>query len=773
MASEGKYARGEAGPALRVVLRSVFAKPEFNPGQREAIERILSGGDCVVLLPTGAGKSLIYQLVGLLLGGTTLIVDPLIALIEDQRRSLGRAGIDRVGSLSSDMRVAERATNEVAIASGACLYVLVSPERLQTESFREQLREMLASAHVRMAVADEAHCVSEWGHSFRPAYLRLGETLRRVCRSEGGKEPVIVGLTGTASRQVLTDVLSELGIDGSDQAAQIVPRSFDRPELKYEVIRTTPNDALPTVVRTLRQMPAAFGGPASGAVKPEDYSELPGIVFCTTIGGSKGSGVTAVQETVARTLDLELVTYHGRSPKGLKRGEWAEAKRRNAEAFISDDVPLMVATKAFGMGIDKPNIRYVIHVGIPSSIEAYYQEAGRAARDQGVSRCVLITYTPDAQMPSAGVTLQEIKKGAAQRTGTDVSTQQYFHANTFSGQEVEMKTLDSVLDELGPLGEDRRVAVPKVPPGVDRKEAEAVADARERALYRLVLLGASHEYFVTAQSFEVVLRETSSAEIVDASVDYVRHSQPLMTKPHEERVSAYRTAPLNSAVRGVGEAVIAFVYLTIERTRARALQEMAQAAAAALEDGEVLRERILSYLSTGPAADVMEPLVHDESFEADVWTAALDEIISSSVDPRDLRGDAARLLEDSPSNPGLLLARGLSEVLDPNGNLEVFEEHMELVVETDGVLQVQSGPEDVERYVRWIADHTREARDGAHAIVANVLRYAGLTARIRREIEDELLMDPKDKPLNAAVGLAAHLKRARSSVDRAITQLAA
>lgn len=755
---------------LERALRTVFAKSSFRDGQYEAIDRMLGRGDCMVLLPTGAGKSLIYQLVGLLLGGTTLVVDPLISLIEDQRRGLEMHGVDRIGSLSHDMPDKERAINEAEIRAGHCLFLLIAPERLQNERFQEQLQEMLQSSPVQLAVADEAHCVSEWGHSFRPAYLRIGRRLRAIGSAGTGYPPVVAGLTGTASRAVLHDALAELEIDRADPGAAIAPESFDRPELQFEVVRTVPGSVIEAVIDVVADM-----GERIGREEVPEFGELPGIIFSATIRGKLG--VLKLAEALTKELKLEPVTYYGKAPSGTSAQAWSLTKRESASAFIEGRTAVMVATKAFGMGIDKPNVRYVLHVGIPGSIEAYYQEAGRAGRDRRPSSCVLITYTPDAFLPTAAGSLDEIKKGAAARSGTDVSTQQFFHVGTFQGRDAETKVLREVLKEMRPLGEGGRRQIPKAPNAAP-KDAEKTSEARERALFRLVSLGVCREYFMKGQSFDAVMAKVESPEVVDNSIDYVRRSQPLLTRAHARKVGLLREVPVHEAAAGCGKALIEFAYETIERTRARALHEMAAAAADAAAgetreaNGETLRARILAYLESGPAAELMEPLVEREDFESAAWIDALDELIERRIDPRDLRGDAARLLEDFPTHPGLLLARAFAELLDDGGSLNAFAEHLGLVFGPDGPMGSQEVElDELERVGVWISERAADARDGAHEIVHAVLTEADVLPDLRSRIGLQLLRSIAHQPRNGAAGLVARLEVARATADRALETL--
>ena len=232
----------EASAPLTVFLRNVFRKREFRPRQGEAIFNVLRQNDCVVLLPTGAGKSIIYQLAGLLMPGLTLVVDPIIALIEDQVEGLRAYGIDRAVPITGAIDRVERERHLRRVERGEYQFVLHAPERLQSPEFRSALRALVESSLVNLAVIDEAHCVSEWGHDFRPAYLNLGNSLRRLGADRDNSPPPLLALTGTASRAVLRDMLADLGIDKGRSDALVRPESFDRPEIRFEIVSTSPTE---------------------------------------------------------------------------------------------------------------------------------------------------------------------------------------------------------------------------------------------------------------------------------------------------------------------------------------------------------------------------------------------------------------------------------------------------------------------------------------------------------------------------------------------------
>ncbi len=362
--------------ALKRLLQIVFRKRDFKDDQLKAISRLLRGDSAIVLLPTGGGKSLIYQLVGMLLPGMTVIVDPIIALMDDQVYNLRRMGIDRIEGISSQLTPkAKKAKDEVLqrMAGGELSYVFISPERLQSEEFRVQLQQAKSYVPISLAVVDEAHCLSEWGHDFRPAYLRLPQNLQNYCKDKDtGAFPTLAALTGTASYAVLEDMQAELELN--DEDAIIRPASFCRSELHFDVRQVSPESRAAELQLVREEMPGRWNLDSkeffqSGCGNGTDC----GLVFCPHVDGNMG--------VVAVAAELGHANFYaGKRPKGFE-GDWDKHKQDMQSRFIRSEIQELIATKAFGMGIDKPNIRYAVHFVAPSSVEQLYQEAGRAGRN--------------------------------------------------------------------------------------------------------------------------------------------------------------------------------------------------------------------------------------------------------------------------------------------------------------------------------------------------------------------------------------------------------
>ncbi len=315
-------------------LHEVFGYPAFRGHQREVIAHLLGGGDALVLMPTGGGKSLCYQIPALVGNGLALVVSPLIALMHDQVEALRQAGV-RAAYLDSTLAPAEARRVEAEVASGGLDLLYCAPERV----LQERTLALLARTELALIAIDEAHCVSQWGHDFRPEYLelaRLGERFPGVAR---------VALTATADEPTRREICARLGLDGARQFVA----GFDRPNIRYRVVpKRSPREQL------LAFLEAGHRGES-------------GICYCLSR--------RKVEETAAwlAARGFTALSYHA--------GMEAAARERHQRRFVHEEAVVMVATIAFGMGIDKPDVRFVAHLDLPKSLEAYYQETGRAGRD--------------------------------------------------------------------------------------------------------------------------------------------------------------------------------------------------------------------------------------------------------------------------------------------------------------------------------------------------------------------------------------------------------
>jgi ATP-dependent DNA helicase RecQ len=336
------------GPRDPDALLSHFGLPSFRPGQRAAVVAALEGRDSLVVMPTGGGKSLCYQLPGIASDELTIVVSPLIALMADQYRRL-RLGGHPVAMIASGMEAGAVSRAIEDIRGGRARIVLCSPERFASPAFLSAL----AQRKVDLLAVDEAHCVSEWGHDFRPDYLRLQGVIERLGR------PAVMACTATATEEVAQEIVARLGL----RDPHILRAGFDRPNLSFDVVAL---DGAGSKARKGMLLSLALGDPAN----------RPAIVYCGT-----RREVEEVTETL-RSQGLLAVGYHA----GMAPDERAAAQTR----FMNGDAEIVVATNAFGMGVDKADVRSVVHWAVPKTVEAYYQEVGRAGRDGKPGRAILL-----------------------------------------------------------------------------------------------------------------------------------------------------------------------------------------------------------------------------------------------------------------------------------------------------------------------------------------------------------------------------------------------
>lgn len=332
------------------ILRHYFGYDSFRPGQEEMIDTILSGRDVLGIMPTGGGKSMCYQIPALLMPGITLVISPLISLMKDQVTSLRESGVDAV-FVNSSLTTEEYTAAVQQVARGNVKLLYVAPERLDSAWFSS----FLGGQEISMVAVDEAHCVSHWGHDFRPSYLRIARFVDQLPH-----RPVMTAFTATATDAVRQDIVRFLKL----KDPMVTVTGFDRPNLYFEVL------APESKMRELELLVRERAGQS-------------GIVYCST-----RNNVEEVCEHLQR-MGFRATRYHAGLPE--------EERRQNQEDFQYDRCTIMVATNAFGMGIDKSNVNFVIHYNMPMSLEAYYQEAGRAGRSGEPADCILLYGGRDVQ----------------------------------------------------------------------------------------------------------------------------------------------------------------------------------------------------------------------------------------------------------------------------------------------------------------------------------------------------------------------------------------
>lgn len=685
---------------LQSFAQDLFRKSELREGQYEILSRILIGKDAVGLLPTGGGKSLTYQLASLLLPGATLYVAPLKSLLQDQYERLKVDGIDGCGFISSALNTQERTQQEARFTAGRMRMLQVAPERFLMANFRTLLQDYQANfGAVTQVVVDECHCVSEWGHDFRPAYLSLSRIVRDRTSRLGSSAPV-VALTGTASSIVLDDVRRELGI--VDSAAIIRAKRLDRPELDLQFQKVAASKKPIAIAEEVTKFLDSFRGTSGGL-----------LVFTQHVNGS--FGVFDIATNLAKQLQLEpgadIRIYSGEPPKKIRdtfaEGEWDKQKAQTQRDFINpkgtQSFQILVATSAFGMGIDKPSIRKVVHYLSPQSPEAYYQEVGRAARDREPAVAVMLfsdeesattdkVLSPETEIDEARKLHDSLRRGLP--VG-DFLTTFFFHASRFTGVDEEAKQVVQGLNAIKLLLDKGASVVLKY----DSSKLSTSWNAQgplEYSLVRLIHLGVVMDYTknFNAKTFDV----TVSPEWAESrqSVDLYRDRFLETFEAYVKRYETRRVAPL---VKEISEAetvedieaaaitaIIKYLYSQIERRRRTSTRTMLELAREGVTDIAEARKRLLFYLQASDKFTHDLELLAKTDNDASTW-AKIARSVEAPVDVDELRGAAARVLESYPTHPGLLFLSAITRRNPSEGekdrSKEEFQAALKVVTEQE------------------------------------------------------------------------------------------
>jgi len=661
---------------LKNILYFIYRKSDFLEGQWEAVRRTLQGKDTILLLPTGGGKTIAFQLSAFIRPGVCLVIDPLIALIEDQIDNLGVYGIERVVGITSQLSRFERIRALSALQEGHYLFCYIAPERLQMQDFRAALRGLTVISPISVIAIDEAHCVSEWGHDFRVSYLNIARNARNYCKKDGVIPP-LVGLTGTASRSVLADLRRELDIMDFDSV--ITPSSFDRSELKFTVIQCQSDEKDNRLIGFLNALPGYFGLSKTTFYQLRGNHTNSGLVFYPNVNGK--FGVKDGFELLNQKLNAKVGIYSGKAPKGFNAEYWGTMKSEAAKQFKANEINLFACTPAYGMGIDKQNIRFTIHMNIPKSIEAFYQEAGRAGRDKLASHCCIIASNDyprrNQEILSPGTPLDKIANMSEKipwGERDDISRNMYFHVDSFKGIEQELSQVRQIMAKIEDLQVEKNINLVWM-----RDEDKS---RLEKGVHRLLIVGAVSDYVVdySSSAIRVRLSGNDSEENLAYYYNYMQNFDQ-KTADQARRVALRRIEELphrEFVFLLVENLVKNFIYRIIELSRRRALSEILEAITTNPTD-EGIRNRILNYLEFGRFSELLDK-IRENSEELDTIIPETMQEIGSPNEAAELRGQVARLLESYPSNPPLLLVRALAEVLCRDRNEQIVHENMDAYV---------------------------------------------------------------------------------------------
>ncbi len=500
--------------SLNFFLKNIFDKEDFREGQLGIIANALRREDTIGVLPTGVGKSLCYQLCALLQPAVSFVISPLRSLMIDQKENLDRFHFTRTAFISSDQKGPTRDTIQNNYARGKYIFIWISPERLQIQDFREYLKAVNSKYQVAYAIIDEVHCLSEWGHDFRTSYLNLAKTTKKYCPNAR-----FLGLTATASQRVHKDIKAEFSIL-EDNIKSLI--SFDRPELTFTV-RKCPS---PKKLSLVKDLIKEFDG-ENGINQSDNGERKAAIIFTPHVNGPYGC--YEITNRLSREYSGKVKYFSGEVPKGFSAssgGEYEKYKLQVQKAFKDDVFPLLVATKAFGMGIDKPNINLTVHYGIPPSIESFYQEAGRAGRhpdkaEKAKSQCCILfsDETKDAlksdvfHLNTKSEEIISLMNQIPKDFKNDICRMLFFFTNSFKGIDQEYESTVKVAS----------LHIPNSSVAIGWSDAKAKTDT-EKAIYRLSLMNIVEDYTIdfNSKQFSVRFREVNDQSLFAAISSYIR-----------------------------------------------------------------------------------------------------------------------------------------------------------------------------------------------------------------------------------------------------------
>jgi len=503
-----------------------FSSLDFREGQLPIIVNALSRKDTLGLLPTGSGKSVCYQLSSILQPAISFVVCPIKSLMYDQKADLDLSMFTRTNHITSDDDVEDKEKILRQFGSGKYFFIYISPERFQTKKFRDYFISVNKNFNIAYAVIDEVHCLSEWGHDFRTSYLTLADTIKKFCNNS-----TYIGLTATASTNVLKDIQIEFEIDHENVKT---PSDYTREELEFFVVNDK-NEKLKVLIELIENQRSEIG-----ALEVNGNDTKCGIIFTSVVNGRKGC--YKLSQELSNHFDSDIRYFSGSAPKGAFNTTTAndrsfESYKREAQDDFKDNkYSLLAATKAFGMGINKGNVHYTVHYGIPSSVEALYQEAGRAGREktkfiERPAQCfVLLTKTHEdsalQRLWERSTKLSEIK--AIQKAGTvkgDISTHLYLFTKSNKLIKEEHSVIKEIYNSYAVPGE-KNVKLK----GSDIKASKALT---EKAIYRLKQLGVITDWTIS-DFFRGGVFELDFSDYTEASI---KHSLEFTIENYDKEFS--------------------------------------------------------------------------------------------------------------------------------------------------------------------------------------------------------------------------------------------
>lgn len=660
--------------ALKYFLWNIFLQTDkslsyesltFREGQLPIISNALSREDTIGLLPTGSGKSICYQLVAILQPSISFVVCPIKSLMYDQKADLDINFFDRTNLITSDDDAEDKEKVQREFARGKYFFIFISPERFQIDSFRQYIGSVSKNFNIAYAVIDEAHCLSEWGHDFRTSYLNLSKTIQRICSNFN-----FLGLTATASLNVLKDLQVEFGIESSNVKTTL---NYTREELEFSVIDDL-NDKQAAIVSIFKRLNKSLGN-----IEKTGYQAKCGIIFTPTVNGAKGC--YKLSQLLSKELNMDVRYFSGKKPDKLPEGKqrsFERDKMTTQNDFKQNRFPLLTATKAFGMGVNKGNIYYTIHYGIPGSMEALYQEAGRAGRDkkkfiENKAQCfVLLSRSKNndalGKVWKQSTALPEVVALNKKIQG-DINTNLFLFQIGLEEVEKEFAFVRK-LHKFFCQPKVNRIQVRGSTIGANKSTSE-------KAIYRLSQLGIIKDWTITSffggGEFIVECSDYSDESIRLSLLKTIRKYKPDFTFESIVNDSAYKLVDTDSVFEKSLRVLLQWSYNNFAYNRRQSLKNVYENCCAAA-DGDIssdeLKIRLENYFKFTEASHVLQYIAENPRdykkwfsvFYKDHKSDSADQLITGHS-LSGLRENLSRFLESHMDNSGLDLISGLLRLL--------------------------------------------------------------------------------------------------------------
>jgi len=621
---------------LNKLLFETFSYESFNPGQIDIIENVIRKSDTIGILPTGGGKSICYQLPGIIFSGLTIVVCPIKSLMRDQVQELVEIGFHRSACIDSDTSAIKKKEILRRVKNGKIRFLFVSPERLQIPEFRESIQLLHNQSVLSLVVIDEVHCMSEWGHDFRTSYLTLPNTLATVT-------PDIprLCLTATASKKVLEDIKNEFKIDSEDVKTL---SKYERSNLHFHVIDCDPINRMHQILHERV---------ADGKISHDRAC----IAFTSVVNGPKGA-FSLYNKAKSYCDDVGLFT--GAKPKDHNSLQYDKEKLETQTNFKANKIPLLVATKAFGMGVNKKNVYTTIHAGLPSSIEALYQEAGRAGRDKSNSDCFLLYNSPNKDLYNRFFDYGDFSsffdlKDALRYHGGDLSTHHFFLCGSIKQNLNVPKIVSKILKHLDPGNSNDSKSE------IVSDRFNSTPDNVELALYRLYQMGVVTDWTVADFSRGIYLIDYTLNDL-NYHIDFVlKYLDNIGSKITE--ISA--SDSWHSGMVRLAEIVVQNHLNTRIHSRIESIKTLMIACESYnIEDPAAFRNHIESFFAIDDINDSLSDIVESSGDQATIinYLSGLNStpILHQSIDKIDKRlFPLRRYIESYPSDIGLALLNAL------------------------------------------------------------------------------------------------------------------